>query len=335
MGKKFYVSIIALFTGLCLWAQSGGNDPNWTFFRKDNTGIGGQLHFTLQGDSFNNIWTGGYTSNIDEGSLVRISPVDTVYTNWGTYSEEFLPNGKIYDIEFDGTGIIWVATEAGLTTSPDGLEWQHYDTTNTPMLTNKIEALAISQGNSVWAVATDTDNASLNGIASFNGIDWSYLTPSNSNLPASGAYNDIAVDFNDTIWIASDSGLIFYDGTDWNVYTPSNSALSSSIIHEVAIDDQGHIWALTAGAIDIFDGTDWTHITESDLPVTNLNARTMALQGERIMITEAGNYRLLLFDGTDWTVETTNFSMFDSYIDLDGNFWVSGYGVVAKYDTSG
>jgi ligand-binding sensor domain-containing protein len=334
MEKSIRPFILLLLTSACLFAQSGG-DPNWTFIRTDNTGIGGQLHFTLQGDSFNNIWIGGYTSNTDEGSLVRVSTSDTVYTNWGTYSEEFLPNGKIYDIEFDATGIIWVATEGGLTTSSDGLEWQHFDTTNTPLLTSNVDALAIGPDDAVWAVANDPDNASLNGVAHFNGSDWNYVTSSTSNLPASSAYNDIAVDFNGTVWIATNEGLITYDGTNWNLLTPSNSGLSDTTVHEVIVDDQGRLWALTPAAVDIFDGTDWSHITENDLPITNLNARTLALHGDRIMITEAGNYRLLLFDGTDWTVETTNFTMFDSYIDLDGNFWVSGYGVVAKYDGTG
>ena len=84
MKIKLLINVILISLSAQLFAQ----DPNWSYIRRENTGIGGALHFVVQGDAFGNIWTGGYESS-DEGSLVRIATTDTVYTNWSTYSDEY------------------------------------------------------------------------------------------------------------------------------------------------------------------------------------------------------------------------------------------------------
>ena len=327
MKKTLLCILILCFISLPLFAQ----DPNWAYVRTDNTGIGGQSHFTIQGDAFDNIWTGGYTSSSDHGSLVRIATNDTVYTNWGTYSENYLPNGLIFDIVFDSTGIIWVATESGLTTSEDGLVWEHFDTTNTTLLSDQIESIAIDSNDDPWVVATNSD-LSLAGIGYFDGTAWQYYTSANSELPAATQFRDIAVDVNNVKWIASDNGLISYDGAAFTVYNTSNSELSSNDIAKVAIDDQDRVWALVGNAIDIFDGSNWTQINSNEWPVTNFNGRSMHLKGDAVMIAESSNGRILMYDGTTWQLETVNFSIYDCYIDNSGNYWVSGYGVVGKFD---
>ncbi|RFN59804.1 T9SS type A sorting domain-containing protein [Marixanthomonas ophiurae] len=323
--------LINLFLIGFIFQIQAQTDPNWTYIRTDNTGIGGQLHYTIKGDAFNNIWTGGYTSSVDEGSLVRIATNDTVYTNWGTYAENYLPNGLIFDIEFDHTGVIWVATEKGIATSGDGLDWQHYDTANSSLLADQTEGMAIGLNDDLWAVTTNADN-SINGVGFYNGTLWEYYTSSNSGLPAGTRLNDIAIDESDIKWVASENGLIKYDGVDWTQYTTANSGLSSNNILEIVIDNQDKVWALVGNAVDIFDGTDWTHITSDDLPVSNLNASSIAIRDDKIILTEGSNSRALIFDGTDWTVETINYSIFDCYIDTDGNYWISGSGVVGKFD---
>lgn len=325
--------ILIPFILLSFLFEAFAQDPNWTYIRRENTGIGGALHFVVQGDAFGNIWTGGYES-ANEGSLVRIATTDTVYTNWSTYSNEYLPNGLIYDIAFDSTGIIWVGSEAGITTSGDGLEWTHYDASNTPFLSTDVEGIAIGANDAVWTVHTNSDPA-LGGIGHFDGASWQYFTSSNSSLPANSHLRDIVVDDNQIKWIASSNGLISFDGTDWQHFTTANSGLSSDNVWEVAIDDQNRVWALVGNAIDIFDGTAWTQINESDWPISNVSGRSLDIFGDKVIIAEGSGSRVLLFDGNTWTSEYMNLSMFDSYIDTSGNFWISGYGVVAKNDGTG
>ncbi|GGD99740.1 two-component regulator propeller domain-containing protein [Planktosalinus lacus] len=329
MKTKLLLNLLLVFFTTQLLAQ----DPNWSYIRKENTGIGGALHYVVQGDAFGNIWTGGYESS-DEGSLVRIATTDTVYTNWSTYSEEYLPNGMIYDIAFDSTGIIWVGSEAGITTSGDGLEWTHYDASNTPFLSTDVEGIAIGAGDTVWTIHTDSD-PTLGGLGSFDGTTWNYFTFSNSGLPAGTLLRDIVVDDNDVKWMASNNGLISFDGTDWQHYTSANSGLSDDSVWEVAVDDQNNVWALVDNAVDIFDGSTWTQINETDWPITNVQGRSLDVFGDQVIIAEGAGSRVLLFDGTTWTSEYMSLTMFDSYIDHDGTYWISGYGVVARNDGTG
>jgi len=323
--------VLINFILFSLTLQTFAQDPNWEYLRKENTGIGGALHYVVQGDAFGNIWTGGYES-AEEGSLVRIASTDTVYTNWSTYSEEYLPNGLIFDIAFDSTGIIWVGSEAGITTSGDGLIWTHYDASNTPFTSTEVVGIAIGAGDTVWTTHSDS---ALGGVGYYDGSTWNYYTSANSGLPSGSNLRDIVVDANEVKWIASDNGLISFDGTTWQHYTTANSGLSDNNVYEVALDDQNRIWALVGNAVDIYDGTTWTQINENDWPISNVQARSLAIQGDQVIIAEGSSSRVLLFDGTTWTSEYMNLSIFDSYIDDSGTYWISGYGEVAKNDGTG
>ncbi|WP_034261610.1 Periplasmic ligand-binding sensor domain-containing protein [Altibacter lentus] len=323
MKKIILLSLFLIITSI-VQAQ----DPNWTYIRRDNTGVGDLSHTTIVGDAFDNVWTGGYSSTHDEGSLVRIRTNDTIYTNWGTYNENYLPNGLILDIEFDSTGIIWVGTEVGLATSEDGLNWNLYDTSNSPLLAHQIEGIGIDTNDDVWVVTSGDPSQA--GVGYLNASTWDYYTTANSDLPA-GELRDIAIDASNTVWIASDTGLIQYDGTTWTQHTTANSDLSSNDVREVEIDDQNRIWALVGNAIDIYDGTAWTQINQSDWPASNFTAYTMDIRGDRVLLA-GSNTTIVYFDGSNWHEEYTSFSMFDSFIDSENNYWVSGYGIVARFD---
>ncbi len=328
MKTKLRFLLFSLLSTLFLYAQ---DDPNWTYIKKDNTGIGGLLHFMIQGDPFDNIWTGGYTSTTEEGSLVRISMQDTVYTNWSTYDEDYITNGLIYDVDFDSTGIIWVATASGVTTSEDGFEWTHYDTSNSALLADNTKGVAIDSEDQVWMVA-NSDTPALSGVGHFDGTLWLFSTFVEMGLTSPVELNDIAIDGQDNKWIATDGGLLQYDGIVWNQFNTTNSAISSDEILEVSVDDQDRIWILSSGAVDILDGTDWTHITAADLPVSSLNANSLDVRGDQVLITDASNFRLIYFDGTEWFAEFVNYHMFDSFIDNEGNYWASCSEAVIRYD---
>ncbi|MCZ4318111.1 T9SS type A sorting domain-containing protein [Aequorivita viscosa] len=315
---------------LLVSSQTFAQDPNWSYIRRDNTGIGSLEHTTIRGDFFNHIWTGGYSSTANEGSLVRIKTSDTLYTNWATYNENYLPNGFIFDIDFDSTGIIWVSTELGIVTSDDGLVWQLYDTSNTPLLANVTRALAIDSNDNIWAVISD-NNPSQAGVAHFDGTTWEYFTSANSNFPTVGEIKDIQIDANDGVWIATDMGLVQYNGTDWTHYTTTNSGLSEDDILEISIDSQDRIWSLVGNAIDIFDGTTWTQINQNDWPISNFYGFSMDIRDDKVLIA-GSNTTIVYFDGTDWFSEYTNFYMYDCFIDVENNYWVSGSGTVAKFD---
>ncbi|MFN0188351.1 MAG: two-component regulator propeller domain-containing protein, partial [Bacteroidia bacterium] len=160
-------------------AQFPTINPNWTYLRADNTGVGGEQHFVVRGDRFGNMWTGGRMPFWSQGCLSRFD--GTTFTNWGTYAENYLPSEIINNIAFDNNDRIWVGTDYGLATSADGLTWQHHTPANTTLQWNRIKGIAIASNNDVWVVNGD---AALNGgVGHYNGTTWTYYNSSNSNLP--------------------------------------------------------------------------------------------------------------------------------------------------------
>lgn len=314
-------------------AQFPTLNPYWTYLRADNTGIGGDYHEVVRGDRFGNMWTGGYLPFWSQGSLVRFD--DTTFTNWGTYADNYLPDDRISNIAFDYNDRIWVGTQNGLATSADGIEWEHYTSANSALENDLIKGIAFESDNDVWIASGDWDNFLNGGIGYFNGTEWTYYTSSNSNLPTQ-QLSDIAVDQDNNKWITCNIGLIKFDGLNWIQYTSSNSGLSPGAPREVMVDSMNRIWVCNGFNIDIFDGIEWTHINNSDWPVANFEATSMYIRGNKMIFAETTNSsRVMMFDGINWSWEWTNYFLLSSYIDVNGNFWVAGNGVVRKYDGTG
>lgn len=329
--KKLLLGLCTFaFTFQIAYAQFPTLDPNWTFIRADNTGISGDYHSVVRGDRFGNIWTGGYLPFWSEGALVRFD--GTTFTNWGTYSENYLPDDRIYNIVFDNNDRIWVGTQNGLGTSADGINWQHYTSSNSQLIYDKIHGIAIEANNDVWVVTGEWGSILNGGVGYFNGTDWTFYTSSNSNLPTQ-SLSDIAIDQNNMKWITCNLGLIKFDGLNWILYTSQNSGLSPGSPTEVMIDSLNRVWVCNGYNIDIFDGTNWTHINNTVWPVANFIATSMYIRGDKMIFAETGgSARIMMFDGTNWTWEWSNYFLVTSYIDMNGNFWVAGNGVVRKFD---
>ncbi|MCG2420503.1 T9SS type A sorting domain-containing protein [Aequorivita sp. F47161] len=320
--RSLFAVIIAFQT---IQAQFPTSDPNWTYFRADNTGVGGSQHYIVRGDRFNNIWMGGRVPSAGAGCVTRFD--GTTFTNWGTYGDNYLPDETINDIDFDNNDRIWVGTNGGLATSADGLSWQHYTSANTPLTTDGIRGLAIAANNDLW-VATG-DPGIEGGVGHFNGTDWTYYTQTNSGLQ-SGILRDIAVDQDNNVWIMGLDGLIKYDGVNWTLYTPSNSGLSSVNAKELMIDDANRVWICNGANVDIFDGTNWTHLNNSTWPISDFTAKRMYIRDDKTILCDT--YRVMMFDGTNWTAVVGPDFNLSCYIDAEDNYWIAGSSGVSRYD---
>jgi Secretion system C-terminal sorting domain/Two component regulator propeller len=327
--KKQLLIIIAFAIGLqTTQAQFPTINPNWTYIRADNTGVGGEQHFVVRGDRFGNMWTGGRMPFWSQGCVTRFD--GTTFTNWGTYAENYLPNEVINNIAFDNNDRIWVGTDNGLATSADGLSWQHHTSANTVLQWDQIKGIAIAANNDVWVV---TGDAALNGgVGYYNGTSWTFYNSSNSNLPTQ-QLSDIAIDQNNNKWVTCNLGLLKYDGLNWIQFNSGNSGLSPGAPREVMIDSLNRVWVCNGPNIDIFDGTNWTHLNNTTWPVANFDATNMYIQGNKIILCETTNSsRVMMFDGTNWTWEWTTDFILSCYIDVNGNYWTAGTNSVRKFD---
>ncbi len=325
-----YVLFLPLLFIQLVFAQYPTVNPDWKFIRADNTGISGDYHEVVRGDRFGNIWTGGYLPFWSHGALVRFD--GTTFTNWGTYSENYLPDDRVSNIVFDNNDGIWVGTQNGLAHSPDGLNWEHFTSANSPLQYDLIRGIAVEEDDDVWVVTSEWGNSLNGGVGYFNGTDWTFYTSSNSNLPTQ-SLSDIAIDRDNNKWITCNYGLIKYDGLNWILYTSANSGLSPGFPQQVMIDSLDRIWICNGSNIDILDGTEWSHINSSIWPSGFLAATNMYIRGEKMIFTETtGSSSVLIYDGSNWILEQTNYFLVSSYIDQKGNFWVAGNGVVGKFD---
>ncbi len=310
MKKFLYCLSILTFSIQAGFSQYPTVDSNWTFIRADNTGISGDYHQVVRGDRFGNIWTGGYIPFWSQGALVRFD--GTNFTNWGTYSENYLPDDRVSNIVFDNNDRIWVGTQNGLATSADGLNWQHYTSANTPLIYDDIRGIAVEDDNDLWIVTGEWGSILDGGVGYFNGTNWTFYTSSNSNLPTQ-TLSDIAIDQNNMKWITCNLGLIKYDGLNWILYTSQNSGLSPGEPSQVLIDSLNRVWVCNGFNIDIFDGTNWTHINNQIWPVSNFDATNMYIRGEKMIFTETTNSsRVLMYDGTNWIFEQTGYFLMSS-----------------------
>lgn len=127
-----------------------------------------------------------------------------------------------------------------------------YDTTNTPLIVNKINCLA-REGNILWA-------GSEYGFTSFDGVNWNYFLFNNQTTSYLNNIFAITVDAIGNKWIGTaGGGLGKFDGTNWTIYTVANSQLPSNIVKAITIDSQNKMWIGTTGGIAVWDmDTTWT-----------------------------------------------------------------------------
>jgi ligand-binding sensor domain-containing protein len=83
------------------------------------------------------------------------------------------------------------------------------------------------------------------GLAKFDGVNWTVYNTSNSGLP-SNYIRALAIDEKGNIWIGTASqGLVKFDGKNWTVYKRSNSGLPDNNVTAIAIDGRGNKWIAT------------------------------------------------------------------------------------------
>lgn len=115
---------------------------------------------------------------------------------------------------------------------------------------NIVRDLQIDSTNRKW-FATDLGVLML----AADDTSWTHYTQSNSDLGADNVQS-IAVDANDSVWIASVGGgvqRLSVDGLTWTTYNSSNSSLPSDNVYSIAFDSQGLLWLGTGNGLTQFD----------------------------------------------------------------------------------
>ena len=193
--------------------------------------------------------------------------------------------GKIWDVAADGSGNVWVATDAGLSRF-DGQRWTTF-TEADGLADDLICSVAVDEQGRVWA-------GSLYGLVRFDGQRWTCY-----QFAERGYRHAVAPD--GEIWCTGSGGYLLarFDGQEWWTYdlddigTDVREARFDHLhINEIAVDRSGTLWAIAHF---------WQVLDE----VAGLE-RTWT--------------RLLTFDGKQWTWYQLDVRML--FADRAGRVWV-------------
>ncbi|HAD98756.1 MAG TPA: hypothetical protein DCG19_15190 [Cryomorphaceae bacterium] len=217
-------------------------------------------------------------------------------------------SGHIQQVYEATDSTIWVATTRGVFRMDDLNSPVVYDPI-LPSAGNAVPVFKLVEADGYMWAATEES-----GIFRYDGFNWLNFAPFNG-LPSSNV-NDITVDGNDRLWVATDKGIAMLDatGVNFNIYTPFSN---------------NDVWAIGANGTDVyassrsqttqimyFDGTAWNSVPDNS---TNIAGRrvnqlkfdtagtmyTLALGGvlsqykDGVWSTLPGNALDFTIDGTD------------------------------------
>ncbi len=197
-----------------------------------------------------------------------------------------------------------------------------YDTTNTPLIVNKINCLA-REGNILWA-------GSEYGFASYDGTNWNYYLFNNQTASYLNNIYAITIDASGNKWIGTaGGGLGKFDGNNWTVFSTTNSQLPSNIVKAITIDSHNNMWIGTTGGLAKWDmDTSWIIYQQfsSALMSDNIECITDA-NNDTIWIGTVNGGFTRVVDTTLTTYTIQNFSspdntILDFVIGLDGSRWM-------------
>lgn len=210
-----------------------------------------------------------------------------------------------------------------------------YNNENSGLPDNSIRSLAFDNQNNLWV------GSSNNGIAKFDGSNWTAYNTHNSSLP-SNSIRCITVDYNNNVWIGTSNGLTKFDSQNWAVYDTTNSILPYHIISSLAVDKNNVLWIgcghATKGGVLSFDGINWELYTpeNSRLPcsiihVIHVDEMNNKWIGTGVGIGDCQSGGLVKIDNNgNWSIYTKQdsellYSSVDALTtDLEGNLWI-GY----------
>lgn len=246
-----------------------------------------------------------------------------------------LTNGNhVTDIAADGD-VLWVATKGGLVKWDRVLnEKTFYNTLNSGLPSDKVEAIAVNGDGSIWIGTYDQ------GIVLYDGSDWTAYNSDNSDIPQGSIY-DIELDENGDLWFGVSLELVKFDGQDFSTFTipayafantitvrsstdiefawdvdhssgvdqlfrfdgstiTADNSLGRSGIYRLYKDSQGRTWACYNGGIARRNGSSWVYYDSTSIPHLKGQVLSMTEHNNKFYVgTEKGLYT---FDGQYWGV---------------------------------
>ena len=195
---------------------------------------------------------------------------------WETYTTPDLAANYVLSIAVDGDDV-WFGTNNGVSKF-DGTTWTTYDDSNSELVYNQVEAIAIDAEGNKWF-------GTRYGVSKFDGTNW--MTYDNVRFISA-----IAIDQEGNIWFGTrlkggyGYGVCKFDGTSWTTYDHSNGALycpyppACDSVNAITVDNSGNVWVGTStGGVSKFDGANWTIYHKSNSGLKDNHVLSIAIEG--------------------------------------------------------
>jgi ligand-binding sensor domain-containing protein len=352
MGKK---SILLLLVIVYVFMMSlPCLSQTWTYYFYTNTDkkLGSDRVYDIAldpNDGGKTVWFGtrNHAKQNWEGGLAKL---DTKTNGWTQYttSNSPLPVMRIWDIDFDSEGNMWIATHGGglakVKPPYENSDWTIYGEGSGIGYVN-VYTMLIDKNGVIW-MGHGPDDASTAGLTVFDGDSkWQVYSAKNSQLPENAVYS-IVIDNDGKKWLGmknygiyvlDDNGTPFDPNDDsWSQYDDTNGLKYNGMNAGASDNVNGNLWFGhdREGGVDMWDGSGWTNFYDDAMirAVTH-DYRNHVWIGEKRSLSDARG--IFIYDGENWenftNIEGLGYDVVNviTINDTTGDVWIGHDGGAA------
>jgi len=213
-------------------------------------------------DPAGNLWIAGRFYFWSEAAVAMLPPKQLKFRPlpgggfdtgaWQVWSSVHhpIPSPYINDMVFGADGVIWIASDGGLTRFDPAARaqaemWFTYTPANSPLILNEVRSLALDSQGNLWLTNVNvlTSNGALFQFNPTSNVWTEYRV--GQELPWSPPWynvNTVLVGADDRVWLTHSvlGGMAEFDGTSWVLHD------SPYQMDGMLADTQGNIWVRTA-----------------------------------------------------------------------------------------
>ena len=339
--------------------SAGAAEPVWTQVRPSTTGIPGEEVRLMAFDPQGNLWVGARWAFPGQGGLARLPAAQLPYTPlpgggfdtgvWRVWSnvDHPIPSPYLMDMEFTPDGMIWLASDGGLTrfnpaARKPGAMWRTYNAANSPLILDAVRSIDMDSQGNLWL--TNVSPQSSNGaVFKFKPASGQWTEYSVGNGLPPGWFlpwknvNAVMVGADDHVWVTHSvlGGMAEFDGSSWVLHA------TASPLGDMMEDPVGNVW-VTSGDTGLYkwDGSGWTHWPQLGGTVTMTG---LGLDRDGVVYVSTwygGVYKMIGGTTPQFFVDADNIPR-GAIGRPDGDIWINNYGgngtlgTVRHYDAGG
>jgi hypothetical protein len=266
--KNLFLSIaLCLLAPLCLPAQLNIYDTS-----NSNLVSNRIAHVASYSNDF------PWVSYLDQPGITKLDGYSPPYT----VANSGLPGDTVLCINRDNSGAVFIGTTRGLAMT-DGTTWTVWDTSNSPLPSNQIQAIWPGLVSNQWWIATDR------GMVQKYLNNWAVYDTSNSGIYSNDVV-DIRVDNfgSSNIYVACRWGISIFDGTSWVNFDSNTVNFPSAEITSIE-RDLPNLYVGSAGeGVSMFNWTFWTVYDSSNSNLPSNYIHDMSIGDDPFFATDKG-----------------------------------------------